>query len=61
VTRPTTPVLIAAVLAIAGLEIVALCKGINGLTLRLSLVLIAGVGGVAVDSIIRDLNARRKK
>lgn len=47
---------IAAIAAIMILEVAALVTGHNGTLLRVSLVLIAGLGGFALDRIIRKDN-----
>lgn len=48
---PTLP--IAAIAAIVILEVVALLTGHNGTLLRIAMILIAGLGGFALDRIIK--------
>jgi len=44
---------IAAIVGIVILEVVAMLTGHNGTLLRIALVLIAGLGGFALDRIVR--------
>lgn len=52
--RTGSPILpIAAIIAIVILEVAAMLTGHNGTLLRIALVLIAGLGGFALDRIIK--------